>query len=161
MRTICRHEVHEIKVCVSLKATSDEGVNDALLLPLGDLLPWLWPEDSGLPSHCLGRKRGCRILDVGESLQWRRHENPVGTRFFQAKHAWVNVYLRTYPRRTPLSCGSGGGCHWTMMDWLVRPLATMFFGGALGASSLSINLKHTTREKYFDFTAFKERVICW
>lgn len=27
-----------------------------------------------------------------------------------------------------------------MMDWLVRPLATMFLGGALGASSRSINL---------------------
>lgn len=26
------------------------------------------------------------------------------------------------------------------MDWFVRPLATMFFGGALGGSSLSINL---------------------
>lgn len=32
------------------------------------------------------------------------------------------------------------------MDWFVRPLATIFFGGALGASSLSINL-HTQREK--------------
>ncbi|TNN73364.1 hypothetical protein EYF80_016527 [Liparis tanakae] len=53
------------------------------------------------------------------------------------------TYRSTYPRRTPLSCSSGGGCHCTMMDWLVRPLATMFFGGALGASSLSINLTKT------------------
>ena len=63
----------------------------------------------------------------------------------------VYVYLSTYPRRTPLSWGSGGGCHWTMMDWFVRPLATIFFGGALGASSLSINLTythiHTKKEK--------------
>ena len=60
----------------------------------------------------------------------------------------VCAYLSTYPRRTPLSWGSGGGCHWTMMDWFVRPLATMFFGGALGASSLSINLTYThTRRK--------------
>lgn len=36
---------------------------------------------------------------------------------------------------------SGGGCHCTMMDWLVLPLATMFFGGALGGSSGNINLK--------------------
>jgi hypothetical protein len=28
-----------------------------------------------------------------------------------------------------------------MMDWLVRPLATMFFGGALGGSSGNINLQ--------------------
>lgn len=28
-----------------------------------------------------------------------------------------------------------------MMDWLVLPLATMFFGGALGGSSGNINLK--------------------
>lgn len=28
-----------------------------------------------------------------------------------------------------------------MIDWLVRPLATMFFGGALGGSSGSINLQ--------------------
>lgn len=59
----------------------------------------------------------------------------------------VYAYLSTYPRRTPLSCGSGGGCHWTMMDWFVRPLATIFFGGALGASSLSINLTDTHKEK--------------
>lgn len=46
-----------------------------------------------------------------------------------------------------MSCGSGGGCHWTMMDWFVRPLATIFFGGALGASSLSINLTDARRKK--------------
>lgn len=33
------------------------------------------------------------------------------------------------------------------MDWLVRPLATMFFGGALGASSRSINLTDKTLEE--------------
>lgn len=32
------------------------------------------------------------------------------------------------------------------MDWFVRPLATIFFGGALGGSSLSINLIRTIRE---------------
>lgn len=58
----------------------------------------------------------------------------------------LSAHLRTYPRRTPLSCGSGGGCHWTMMDWLVRPLATMFLGGALGASSRSINLAGSRSE---------------
>lgn len=65
------------------------------------------------------------------------------------KHAHVSVcvYLSTYPLRTPLSWGSGGGCHWTIMDWFVRPLATIFFGGALGASSLSMSLTHTDREK--------------
>lgn len=50
-------------------------------------------------------------------------------------------YLRMYPRRTPLCSVSGGGCHCTMMDWLVLPLATMFFGGALGGSSGSISLE--------------------
>lgn len=33
-----------------------------------------------------------------------------------------------------------------MMDWLVRPLATMFFGGALGGSSGSISLGTKTEE---------------
>lgn len=33
-----------------------------------------------------------------------------------------------------------------MMDWLVRPLATMFFGGALGGSSGNINLEVTDAE---------------
>lgn len=58
----------------------------------------------------------------------------------------MEAYLNTYPRRTPFSWGSGGGCHWTIMDWFVRPLATIFFGGALGGSSLSINLIRTIRE---------------
>lgn len=67
-------------------------------------------------------------------------------------YVFVNVcvcvlHLSTYPLRTPLSWGSGGGCHWTMMDWFVRPLATIFFGGALGASSLSINLTQTQKER--------------
>lgn len=62
------------------------------------------------------------------------------------------AYLNTYPRRTPFSWGSGGGCHWTIMDWLVRPLATIFLGGALGGSSLSINLTRTIREKWLFFT---------
>lgn len=58
----------------------------------------------------------------------------------------MEAYLNTYPRRTPFSWGSGGGCHWTIMDWFVRPLATIFLGGALGGSSLSINLIRTIRE---------------
>lgn len=62
-------------------------------------------------------------------------------------HVSVCVYLSTYPLRTPLSWGSGGGCHWTIIDWFVRPLATIFFGGALGASSLSMSLTHTDRRK--------------
>lgn len=38
---------------------------------------------------------------------------------------------------------SGGGCHWIMMDWLVRPLAMTFWGGALGGSSGRDTLQNT------------------
>lgn len=70
----------------------------------------------------------------------------------------MDTYLNTYPRRTPFSWGSGGGCHWTIMDWLVRPLATIFFGGALGGSSLSINLIHTIRERIGKFPGVRASV---
>lgn len=69
-----------------------------------------------------------------------RSFNMTNRELKNALSRFLCVYLRTYPRRTPLSCGSGGGCHWTIIDWFVRPLATIFFGGALGASSRSINL---------------------
>lgn len=79
-------------------------------------------------------------------------------------YVFVNVrvcvlHLSTYPLRTPLSWGSGGGCHWTMMDWFVRPLATIFFGGALGASSLSINLTQTQKERETNYVDYIYQVV--
>lgn len=139
-----------------------------LLFPSNEVHPIIYCKELGGGEECLRSPMwdGCGLLNIFKSM-FQDESGVHGTvlhfmsillnsylmsqlcsgpspPYAQTTHLKGQVkatYRRIYPWRTPLCSLSGGGCHWTIIDWLVRPLATMFLGGALGGSSGSINLR--------------------